>query len=74
MLNGIFMGGSENQINLSTSSLTLPSFQSDPAIFNRVLFPHLGTTKKNKCALRELYFSIPFMLSFMRAQTLNDPG
>ena len=34
--------------SLLTSNLTIPSFQGDPIIFNKVLLPHLETTFEKK--------------------------
>ena len=49
--------------HLSTSSLTIPSFLGAPTIFKKIIFPHLEITVKNKCALRELYFSTHFYVA-----------
>ena len=39
---------------MSTSSLTIPSFQGDPIIFNNELYPQVHTRQGNKESLIEI--------------------
>ena len=47
------------QLNLSTSSLTFPSFKGDPIIFNNELYPQIQGNKASLREIKEIHGKLP---------------